>query len=75
MYLLGFRADPRVRGQQLPGHPAPRASVSAAAALLGLGAHFANVLPDLAGDAATGVRGLPSASPPITPRPPSGSPR
>lgn len=31
----------------------------AAGALLGAGAHFANVLPDLAGDAATGVRGLP----------------
>jgi 4-hydroxybenzoate polyprenyltransferase len=31
----------------------------AAAALLGSGAHFANVLPDLADDARTGVRGLP----------------
>lgn len=31
----------------------------AAGALLGAGAHFANVLPDLADDAATGVRGLP----------------
>ncbi|HEX4704597.1 MAG TPA: UbiA family prenyltransferase [Pseudonocardiaceae bacterium] len=30
-----------------------------AGALLGGGAHFANVLPDLASDAATGVRGLP----------------
>lgn len=30
-----------------------------AGALLGGGAHFANVLPDLADDAATGVRGLP----------------
>jgi 4-hydroxybenzoate polyprenyltransferase len=30
-----------------------------AAALLGSGAHFANVLPDLADDARTGVRGLP----------------
>ncbi len=30
-----------------------------AGALLGSGAHFANVLPDLADDAATGVRGLP----------------
>jgi 4-hydroxybenzoate polyprenyltransferase len=33
--------------------------VSFAAALLGLGAHFANVLPDLAADRATGVGGLP----------------
>lgn len=31
----------------------------AAAALLGVGAHLANVLPDLEDDAATGVRGLP----------------
>jgi hypothetical protein len=30
-----------------------------AAGLLGLGAHFANVLPDLAADLASGVRGLP----------------
>ena len=33
----------------------------AATALLGAAAHFANVLPDLADDAATGVRGLPHA--------------
>jgi 1,4-dihydroxy-2-naphthoate octaprenyltransferase len=31
----------------------------AAGALLGVGAHLLNVLPDLADDAATGVRGLP----------------
>jgi hypothetical protein len=33
--------------------------VTAAAGLVGLGAHFTNVLPDLAGDARSGVRGLP----------------
>lgn len=33
--------------------------VVAAGALLGAGAHFANVLPDLDDDAATGIRGLP----------------
>lgn len=33
--------------------------VMAAGALLGVGAHFVNVLPDLDDDAATGVRGLP----------------
>jgi heme o synthase len=43
----------------LPGHPAPPAWLVAAGALLGGGAHFANVLPDLADDARTGVRGLP----------------
>ena len=39
------------------GRPAPWAV--AAAALLGVGAHVANPLPDLEDDAATGVRGLP----------------
>jgi len=43
----------------LPGHPAPPAWLVAAGALLGGGAHFANVLPDLEDDAATGVHGLP----------------
>jgi 4-hydroxybenzoate polyprenyltransferase len=33
--------------------------MSLAGALLGVGAHFVNVLPDLSDDAATGVRGLP----------------
>lgn len=33
--------------------------VAAAGALLGVGAHFLNIVPDLADDAATGVRGLP----------------
>ena len=37
----------------------PPAWQPAAGALLGIGAHFLNVLPDLADDAATGVRGLP----------------
>jgi 4-hydroxybenzoate polyprenyltransferase len=58
-YLVGFGLIPAFAASTAPGHPAPRAWVTAAAALLGLGAHFANVLPDLAGDEATGVRGLP----------------
>jgi 4-hydroxybenzoate polyprenyltransferase len=37
----------------------PQAWVFAAGALLGAGAHFANVLPDLDDDRRTGVRGLP----------------
>ncbi len=41
------------------GHPAPPWWLVVAAALLGVGAHMANVVPDLAADAATGVRGLP----------------
>jgi heme o synthase len=40
------------------GRPVP-AWLIAAGALLGVGAHFANVVPDLADDARTGVRGLP----------------
>jgi 4-hydroxybenzoate polyprenyltransferase len=59
MYLLGFGPLPAYAASTLPGHPAPRVSVTVAAGLLGLGAHFANVLPDLAADKATGVGGLP----------------
>jgi 4-hydroxybenzoate polyprenyltransferase len=59
MYLTGFGLIPAYAASTLPGHPAPRWWVTAAAALVGLGAHFANVLPDLAGDRATGVNGLP----------------
>jgi 4-hydroxybenzoate polyprenyltransferase len=59
MYLIGFGPIPAYAASTLPGHPAPRWSVTAAAALVGLGAHFANVLPDLAADRATGVDGLP----------------
>lgn len=59
MYLLGFGPLPAYAASTLPGHPAPRAAVTVAAAMVGLGAHFANVLPDLAADKATGVDGLP----------------
>jgi 4-hydroxybenzoate polyprenyltransferase len=59
-YAVGFGLIPVFAAGTAPGHPAPRWGVVAAAALLGLGGHFANVLPDLAGDAATGVRGLPN---------------
>jgi hypothetical protein len=59
MYLAGFGLIPAYATSTLPGHPWPRWPVTLAAAVLGLGAHFANVLPDLAADRATGVRGLP----------------
>ncbi|MGH8792936.1 MAG: UbiA family prenyltransferase, partial [Stackebrandtia sp.] len=39
--------------------PDPAPALIAVGALLGAAAHFANVLPDLEDDAATGVRGLP----------------
>lgn len=44
-------------GQEEPAWPAPW--VLAAGALLGIAAHITNVLPDLADDARTGIRGLP----------------
>jgi 4-hydroxybenzoate polyprenyltransferase len=58
-YLVGFGLIPAFATSTLPGHPWPRWQATTAAALVGLGAHFANTLPDLAGDRATGVRGLP----------------
>jgi 4-hydroxybenzoate polyprenyltransferase len=59
MYVLGFGPIPALATSILPGHPAARPWSVAAASLLGLGAHFANVLPDLATDRTGGVRGLP----------------
>jgi 4-hydroxybenzoate polyprenyltransferase len=50
---------PAYAASTLPGHPAPHWPITIAAALLGLGAHFANVLPDLAADRVAGVGGLP----------------
>jgi 4-hydroxybenzoate polyprenyltransferase len=58
-YVLGFAPLPGLAVSILPGHPLPRSWALVAAGLLGLGAHFVNVLPDLADDRATGVRGLP----------------
>ena len=55
MYVRRVRTDPgAVAASILPGTPRPGRGRVAAAALLGLGAHFANVLPDLAAD--TGQR-------------------
>jgi 4-hydroxybenzoate polyprenyltransferase len=58
-YAIGFGALPAFVVLGLPGHPAPAAWLVAGGALLGLGAHFANVLPDMDDDLATGVVGLP----------------
>jgi protoheme IX farnesyltransferase len=58
-YLVAFGLMPAFVVLALPGQPWPPAWLVAAGALLGGGAHFANVLPDLADDAATGVVGLP----------------
>jgi len=58
-YVVGFGPIPGLATSLLPGHPLPRPWALAAASLLGLGAHFVNVLPDLDSDRAAGVRGLP----------------
>jgi 4-hydroxybenzoate polyprenyltransferase len=58
-YLLAFGALPLAPYLALPGGHWPPWWVPVVGALLGFAAHFANVLPDLRADAATGVRGLP----------------
>ena len=58
-YLVAFGLLPAFVVLALPGGELPPLWLVAAGALLGGGAHFANVLPDLDDDAATGVRGLP----------------
>jgi 4-hydroxybenzoate polyprenyltransferase len=58
-YALSFGLVPSVVTLGLPGHPVAPWWATGAGALLGVGAHGANVLPDLEDDAATGVRGLP----------------
>ena len=59
MFLLGFGPLPAFATSTLPGQPWPTGQVMAASGSVGLGTHFANVLPDLAGDRIAGVRGLP----------------
>lgn len=58
-YVVGFGTLPAQPYLALPGHPWPPWWVPVTGALLGFAAHFANALPDLRDDAATGVRGLP----------------
>jgi protoheme IX farnesyltransferase len=58
-YLVSFAALAAFVVLALPHGPHPPLWMVSAAALLGGGAHFANVLPDLADDRRTGVRGLP----------------
>lgn len=57
-YAVGFGALPAFAFLGRPGTPPPWWAV-VAGVLLGLGAHAANVLPDIDGDLATGVLGLP----------------
>lgn len=58
-YIVSFGLLPLVVTLALPVPSAASGWAMLAGALLGVAAHFANVLPDLADDAATGVRGLP----------------
>lgn len=58
-YAIGFGGLAAFVILGLPGHPTPPAWLVLAVAMLGVGAHFANVLPDLQDDLSTGVRGLP----------------
>jgi len=58
-YAVGFGSLPGFVTLGLPGHPWPAWWAVTAAALLGCGAHLANVLPDIPADLAAGVRGWP----------------
>lgn len=58
-YAVSFGLLPAIVTLGEPGSPWPPAWLMAAAATLGCAAHFANVIPDLDDDLATGVRGLP----------------
>ena len=58
-YALAFGLVPSIITLGLAGEPWAPWWATAAGALLGVGAHLANVLPDLDDDAATGVYGLP----------------
>jgi 4-hydroxybenzoate polyprenyltransferase len=58
-YAVAFGLLPAFVTLSLPGAPWPHWWASAGAALLGVGAHAANVLPDIDDDLAANIRGLP----------------
>jgi 4-hydroxybenzoate polyprenyltransferase len=58
-YALAFGAVPSIVALAVPGGSAAPAWATLAGALLGVGAHLCNALPDLEEDLAQGVRGLP----------------
>jgi 4-hydroxybenzoate polyprenyltransferase len=58
-FFVAFGALPAVATLALPEPAWPPVWVLVAAGLIGVSAHFGNVLPDFDDDAATGVRGLP----------------
>lgn len=58
-YAVAFGGLPVFVSLAAPGGELPPAWIPLVGALLGVGAHLVNALPDLADDEATGVRGLP----------------
>ncbi|WP_078876439.1 UbiA family prenyltransferase [Streptomyces sp. 150FB] len=58
-YAIGFASLPAFVTLGLPGAATPAWWIVTAAALVGVGAHLGNVLPDIEADLATGVRGWP----------------
>ena len=59
-YAVGFGLIPEFATSTAPAVGSARPSVLVAAALLGVGGHLANALPDLEADRVAGVRGLPN---------------
>lgn len=58
-YAVSFGLLPAIVTLALPGAPLPPGWAIGSAALLGVGAHFLNVVPDIEADLRAGVRGLP----------------
>lgn len=58
-YALAFGAVPSIVTLALPGAPVAPWWATLAGALLGVGAHLCNALPDLDADLSDGIRGLP----------------
>lgn len=58
-YAVAFAALPAFIVVSLPGDPWPPLWMTMTGALLGMGAHFANVLPDISDDITHGIVGLP----------------
>ena len=58
-YALSFAMLGAFLALGLPGHPAPHGWLLLSGALLGVGAHFLNVVPDVDADRRAGVLGLP----------------
>ena len=58
-YVVAFGSLPALASLAAAPPEPPKVWVCAASAALGAAAHFLNTLPDLADDAATGIRGLP----------------